>query len=93
MVNAAVDVTTIERIGHDEAIAITTVENRRFLEQLRRFPPAGPRGPARGAGDRRPVPVGRHGRSGDVVRIDTLDFISILARATGTGVLRNPLPL
>src|SRR6476659_6196136 len=35
MVNAAVDVTTIERIGHDEAMAITTVENRRFLEQLR----------------------------------------------------------
>lgn len=35
MMNAAVDVTTIERIGHDESMAITTVENRRFLEQLR----------------------------------------------------------
>jgi len=35
MTSAAIDVTTIERITHDEAMAIAAVENRKFLEQLR----------------------------------------------------------
>lgn len=35
MPSAAVDVTTIQRIGHAEAMQITAVENRKFLEQLR----------------------------------------------------------
>ena len=35
MTSAAIDVTTIERITHDEAMAITAVENRKFVEQLR----------------------------------------------------------
>lgn len=34
-----VDVTTIDRIGHDEAMAITAVENRRFADQLRSLDP------------------------------------------------------
>ena len=35
MTNAAIDVTTIDRITHDEAMAIAAVENRKFAEQLR----------------------------------------------------------
>ena len=35
MPSAAVDITTVRRIGHSEAMEITAVENRRFLEQLR----------------------------------------------------------
>jgi uncharacterized protein (TIGR03083 family) len=31
------DVTTVERIGHREAMAITAVENRKFADQLRSF--------------------------------------------------------
>jgi uncharacterized protein (TIGR03083 family) len=34
MTSAATDVVTIHRITHDEAMAITAVENRKFLEQL-----------------------------------------------------------
>jgi uncharacterized protein (TIGR03083 family) len=33
--STAIDVTTIERITHDEAMAITAVENRKFAAQLR----------------------------------------------------------
>lgn len=32
-----VDVRTIDRIGHDEAMAITAVENQRFADHLRRL--------------------------------------------------------
>ncbi len=35
MTNASIDVTTIDRITHDEAMAITAVENRKFADQLR----------------------------------------------------------
>ena len=35
MTSAAIDVTTIKRITHDEAMAIAAVENRKFDEQLR----------------------------------------------------------
>lgn len=34
MTNAAIDVSTIDRITHDEAMAITAVENRKFTQQL-----------------------------------------------------------
>jgi uncharacterized protein (TIGR03083 family) len=37
MIEAVIDVTTIPRIAHDEAMAITAVENRKFGEQLRSF--------------------------------------------------------
>lgn len=35
MTNAAIEMTTIRRINHDEAMAITAVENRKFTRQLR----------------------------------------------------------
>ena len=35
MTSAVIDVTTIKRITHDEAMAIAAVENRKFDEQLR----------------------------------------------------------
>jgi uncharacterized protein (TIGR03083 family) len=37
MNETAIDVTTIPRIGHDEAMRITAVENRKFGEMLRSF--------------------------------------------------------
>jgi uncharacterized protein (TIGR03083 family) len=37
MNQATIDVTTIPRIGHDEAMRITAVENRKFGEMLRGF--------------------------------------------------------
>ena len=39
MTKPAVDVTAIDRITHDEAMAITAVENRKFAEQLRSLGP------------------------------------------------------
>ena len=39
MTTPAVDVTAIRRITHDEAMAITAVENRKFGEQLRGLGP------------------------------------------------------
>jgi uncharacterized protein (TIGR03083 family) len=39
MTTPAVDVTVIDRITHDEAMAITLVENRKFGEQLRSLGP------------------------------------------------------
>ena len=39
MQTTAIDVTAIPSIDHDEAMAITAVENRKFAEQLRSFEP------------------------------------------------------
>ena len=39
MTGTALDVSSIPRIGHDEAMAITSVENRRFADQMRSLGP------------------------------------------------------